>query len=334
MGKNDNKNFLLYFVIVFCCSCAPRVSLPGKAIFEVKILENFFSMPDGTELPLKKWLPKGRDPTAIILGIHGFNDYSNAFLETGVFLAKNYGVALFAYDQRGFGGAEPRGAWAGLDAYIEDAKVIILALKKLYPNLPIFILGESMGGAIAVVVMGSSSPSRVNGTILMAPAVWGRKTMPWYQRGALSLGAHLMPWMTLSGKGLNLKPSDNLEMLKRLSKDPLIIKETRIGTVYGLTNLMDLAADIASDLTGPTLILYGERDEIIPKKPVLLMVKKLFSKTRVNQRIALYENGYHMLSRDLHSSIVLNDIGSWIVNGNKPLPSRADQRNILFLLNK
>ena len=50
-----------------------------------------------TELPLKKWLPKGRDPTAIILGIHGFNDYSNAFLETGVFLAKNYGVALFAY---------------------------------------------------------------------------------------------------------------------------------------------------------------------------------------------------------------------------------------------
>ena len=68
-------------------------------------------MDDGAKLPLRSWLPKDK-PRAIILALHGFNDYSNAFAAPGKEWAK-HGVATFAYDQRGFGGAPERGRWAG-----------------------------------------------------------------------------------------------------------------------------------------------------------------------------------------------------------------------------
>jgi len=47
------------------------------------------------------WLPDGT-PGAIVLALHGFNDYSNAFATTGQAFAAS-GIAVFAYDQRGFG---------------------------------------------------------------------------------------------------------------------------------------------------------------------------------------------------------------------------------------
>ena len=70
-----------------------------------------FIADDGATLPLKSWLPDGK-PKAVILALHGFNDYSNAFKDSGEEWAK-HGIATFAYDQRGFGAAPWHGLWAG-----------------------------------------------------------------------------------------------------------------------------------------------------------------------------------------------------------------------------
>ena len=66
---------------------------------------------DGQVLPLRKWLPDGA-VKAVILALHGFNDYSNAFEGPGEVWAHR-GIATYAYDQRGFGGAPGRGLWPG-----------------------------------------------------------------------------------------------------------------------------------------------------------------------------------------------------------------------------
>ena len=58
---------------------------------------------DGAELPMRIWLPPNQQkPKAVILAVHGFNDYSNAFDMPGRWWAK-HGIATYAYDQRGFG---------------------------------------------------------------------------------------------------------------------------------------------------------------------------------------------------------------------------------------
>src|SRR5919199_2038019 len=69
-----------------------------------------FVTADGAVLPLRRWLPEGA-PKAVVLALHGFNDYSNGFAAPGPEWAAE-GIATYAYDQRGFGAAPQRGQWA------------------------------------------------------------------------------------------------------------------------------------------------------------------------------------------------------------------------------
>jgi len=148
---------------------------------------------DGTALPLRRWLPPG-EPTAVVLALHGFNDYSNAFALPARRWAER-GIATYAYDQRGFGSTPGRGRWFGTRPLVGDAATAIGLLHRRYPGIPVYLLGESMGGAIAILAAsgraGLPTPS-VDGVILVAPAVWGRQTMNPVERVGLFL-AGLLP---------------------------------------------------------------------------------------------------------------------------------------------
>ena len=57
---------------------------------------------DGTRLPLREWDAEGAKPQAVIIGLHGMSDYSNAFDMPGKVWA-GLGITTVAFDQRGFG---------------------------------------------------------------------------------------------------------------------------------------------------------------------------------------------------------------------------------------
>ena len=113
-------------------------------------------------------------------------------------------------------------------------------------------------------------------------------------------------------------------MLRGLGRDPLVIKETRVDAIYGLVNLMDQALAAAPALDRPALLLYGQRDEIVPKDPTFQAWRELPAEQKKVHRQALYENGWHMLLRDLDATTVRRDIAAWIVDPTAPLPSGAD----------
>src|SRR5260370_24653315 len=110
------------------------------------ITDTGFIADDGAALPLKSWLPDGK-PKAVILALHGFNDYSNAFKDSGEEWAK-HGIATFAYDQRGFGAAPWHGLWAGPSRPAEDAAEATSALRARYRAVPTYPPGQIMGRAL------------------------------------------------------------------------------------------------------------------------------------------------------------------------------------------
>jgi alpha-beta hydrolase superfamily lysophospholipase len=280
---------------------------------------------DGVRLPLRSWLPKG-EVRATIVALHGMNDYSRGFEDLGTALAWR-GIATYAYDQRGFGEAPFRGRWAGRRALAQDLATATRFLKAMHPGLPLYCLGESMGGAVVIVAAtGETGAERplCDGVILSAPAVWGRETQPLIQRAALAAGVRLAPHMVLTGQGIRVKPSDNIAMLRALGRDPLVIKGARVDTIYGLAELMDAALASVGRLDLPTLYLYGNRDELIPKKPTRLALRRLME-SPARSRVAWYVNGYHLLLRDLQAAAVWDDVGSWIIAPEAPLPSGADR---------
>ncbi|MDD2309559.1 MAG: lysophospholipase [Desulfuromonadaceae bacterium] len=290
-------------------ACSPLVNHPGKQVREPKIEKEHFTTFDGAMLPLRSWLPGDIPVRAVIIALHGFNDYSNFFASPGNYLSHR-GIACYAYDQRGFGGAPGRGLWPGIEAYTNDLSSFVKEIRKRHSDVPLYVLGESMGGAVTIVTMTGNKPPHVDGVILVAPAVWGRETMPWYQRWLLAVSAHTLPWMELTGKGLQISASDNIEMLRSLRRDPHVIKATRIDALYGLSNLMDEALARADGMQLPTLVQYGKNDQIIPRKPIFFMLEKMPKLTRK----AFYDHGYHMLLRDLQGEKPLADIAAWIAD--------------------
>lgn len=307
-------------------ACAPHLELPGRPYTTPQVNDDIVTAPDGAQLPLRAWEPEDA-PRAVILALHGFNDYSNAFEDAGQIWA-DHGIATYAYDQRGFGGAPNRGLWAGNDAYVEDLRMVARLLRDHHPGVPFYILGESMGGAVVMLAMASDSPPQADGIILVAPAVWGRDYMPFYQTASLWMAAHTFPWVRLTGEGLSIRPSDNIEMLRKFSRDPMVIKETRIDAVHGLVDLMDAALAVAPKFDKRSLILYGRKDEIVPDNPTFAMIKQLPRHNPPIHTVAIYDHGYHMLLRDLQGEKVIRDIMAWIDNPDAPLPSGADKAGV------
>jgi alpha-beta hydrolase superfamily lysophospholipase len=307
------------------CTEAVRPAAPAA---DARLARAHYVAPDGAVLPVRAWLPQSGRPKAVVLALHGFNDYSNAFALPGHYLSER-GIAVYAYDQRGFGHAPGRGTWAGQSAYAADVAEFARQLRQRYGTTPLYLLGESMGGAIAIVAASSDPPPDVDGVILSAPAVWARDTMPWYQRAALAIAEAAAPDLELTGSGLKIQASDNIEILRGLGRDPLVIKGTRVRAIAGLADLMDSAQARAGQIKPPVLLLYGGKDQLIPSEPVGLMLKKLPART--GTRVAFYPGGYHMLLRDLHADQVLDDVAAWVKDRGKPLPSGAEQRGMQAL---
>jgi acylglycerol lipase len=315
---------LAVLTIALLAACTPHLAPPGPgpAPGGGGIADGRLVTEDGLFLPLRVWRPDG-PATAVILALHGFNDYSNAFTEPAADWAAG-GIVTYAYDQRGFGAAPSTGIWPGSDALTGDLTLAARALKDRHPELPLFLLGESMGGAVIIAAVTGANPPPADGLILAAPAVWARSTMPWYQRAALWMTAHSFPEAKLTGQGLKIQASDNIEMLRGLGRDPLVIKATRVDAVYGLVDLMDQALVAAPKIDRPALLLYGERDEVVPKNPTFRLWRELPAAQRRDHRQALYANGWHMLLRDLDAATVRQDIAAWIADPTAPLPSGAD----------
>ncbi|HEY4138500.1 MAG TPA: alpha/beta hydrolase, partial [Casimicrobiaceae bacterium] len=163
----------------------------------------------------------------------------------------------------------------------------------------------------------------VDGLILVAPAVWGEQTMNVFYRTALWVADHVAPKWQLSGSGLHILPSDNIPMLREFSRDPLVIKETRVDTIRGLVMIMSEALEAAPQVKQRTLLLYGAHDELVPAEPVKQFVEALPRRSGADT-IAYYDSGYHMLLRDLDGAKVATDVEDWIFHPDSPLPSGAD----------
>ena len=307
-------------------SCAPRL-LPEGPLAETprvpELRDGALHTADGFELPVRTWRPNPHAPKAVAIALHGFNDYSNAFTMPGEWLA-GQGIVVYAYDQRGFGAGPYPGLWAGGERLIADLRDMVDAVRTQHPDTPLFIVGESMGGAVAMTA-NADAPLAVDGVILVGPAVRGRPVIPAYQQAVLWIAAHTVPWLALTGEGVKVTPSDNIEMLRGLSRDPLVIKATRIDAIWGIVDLMDDALAASASLDVPLLLLYGSRDDIIPPPATLELLDRLPTEPSHARTVAIYEDGYHMLMRDLQGEVVWRDVAAWIEDPTAALPSGADQ---------
>jgi alpha-beta hydrolase superfamily lysophospholipase len=152
-----------------------------------------------------------------------------------------------------------------------------------------------MGGAVAMLAAGTQAEPVADGLVLVSPALWGWSNLDFFKRSGLWVMMQIAPGGRLSGRGLNIKPSDNEKMLIALGQDPFVIKTTRVDALNGLVDLMEAAWQVAPAIRQPTMVLYANGDEVVPSKPIVAAAAKMPGTAKV----VAYDDGFHMLLRDL-----------------------------------
>jgi alpha-beta hydrolase superfamily lysophospholipase len=313
-------------LLVACAPTLQQAGRPEPGFAGPRLDGAHFVSFDGARLGLMRWDAKGPageavEPWAVIVGVHGMNDYANAFHMAAPSWAE-HGVTTLAYDQRGFGRSPRRGIWAPDALTTEDLRTIVALARRQWPHALIAVAAESLGGAVAIEAFASDRPPAADRLVLLSPAVWGWSSQPLSYRALLWLAARAAPgkvftppdWLTR-----RISPSDNRAELIAMGADPLMIWGARSDALYSLVTTMQRARDGVGALRVPTLYLYGAHDEIIPREAAVKAVRRL----PPTARTAFYRNGWHLLMRDEEGPLVWRDVLAFVRDPTAPLPSGA-----------
>ncbi len=314
---------LLLTALLLLAACAPlsqRAGRPDASFQGPRLEKSDFVSFDGTRVALQRW-DAPAPPWAVVVGLHGMDDYSGAFRLAAPYWAER-GITTIAYDQRGFGRSPGRGIWPARELMDEDLRTLCALVRQRYPQAVIAVAGVSMGGAVAIDAFASGRPPAADRLVLLSPAVWGWSSQPVTYRLALWSLAHTAPGWVLTPPGFltrKIRASDNIAELIHMGHDPLLIWGARTDALYGLEGLMQRAFDETGRLGLPTAYLYGAKDQIIPKAAAFRAAAHLTS----GQRTAYYADGYHLLLIDLENPKVWDDVAAFLRDPKAPWPSGA-----------
>jgi alpha-beta hydrolase superfamily lysophospholipase len=304
-------------------ACAPVIQSayrPEVGFAGPRLTDEAFISFDGASLGLTVWPAEG-ETTGVVCALHGMNDYANAFHLIAPVLASQ-GIATYAFDQRGYGRSPNRGVWAGQDLIKRDVETFIGVVRAKHPGLPLTLMGESMGGADAILTMAQPDAPAVDRIVLLAPAVWGWSNQPIPYKTALWITAHVAGPKVMEPPEIlvrNIWPTDNKDELRAMGRDKWMVWGARNDTLYGMVDLMEQAWAQVGKLKPPVLYCYGKHDPIIPAKPSFQAAARL----KKTDRSAYYADGYHLLTRDMNGPNVIADVAAFIRDPRAPLPSGA-----------
>jgi alpha-beta hydrolase superfamily lysophospholipase len=318
--------FLRLILALSLAGCAPiPFGIPQARPNHPIITSGVFLLPGGAKRPYRLYPAKG-PPRAVVLALHGYTDSRDGWLMLSQILNAN-GIAVYAPDQSSFGATANRGHWPGTAVLVDEAREMAIQLRAQYPHIKLVLMGESMGGAIGLLLGASPNPPPVDDYVLSAPAVWGGDTNPLAYRIALHAAAAIAPGKRLTGRSAHVLASDNIAALIAYGEDPLTIHAPRIDNIAGLVQLMGQAQAACARFNKPALILYGGHDQIIPPNAMRACWHAIPPGAPVI--LAFYPPDYHLIERDLERATPDADIVNYIL-GNGVVSSAPSQATVFL----
>lgn len=267
-------------------------------------MESFEITLNGRKTDAFRWPAK--DAKAIIVIVHGLGEHVSRY----DVISKEFnaaGLEMIGFDQRGHGrNPVVKGYVEHFEDFLKDIDDFIKMQKA---NLPIFMLGHSLGGLIAaryneefqerlrgvVISSGAFSLTNVSGMLVIMAKIF----------------SVLRPTMTFNN-GIDPKTiSRNEEVISDYTKDPLVHNRITARLSSELFRNVNIVFERASNFTTPVLMLAGSQDKIVPYDGT----KKLFSAiASKDKEIKIFDGAYHEIFCDpQYSTEFRKTIIDWIV---------------------
>lgn len=220
--------------------------------------EGTFNGVDGTELFFQVIEPLTA-PKAVVILVHGHGDHSGGLQNLSESLIKNEYI-VYAFDLRGHGkSAGKRGFIRSWDEFSGDLHEFRKLVSLDQPELPLYIVGHSIGGLITLeYALGHSSG--ISGIVAISPAI-SYEVTPFEQLG-ISLMGKVKPDYSIN-KSLRLLRK-NSELRAKYYSDRLRHNIVTPGLGHSLIQAISRVVNEAPLIKLPLLLQYGLEDKITP----------------------------------------------------------------------
>ncbi len=279
---------------------------------------------DGVALPLYRWRPAG-PPRAAIALIHGLAEHALRYAGLAERL-NAAGIELFAIDLRGHGRAPGRRAWVTrFDDYLADAQALVdHAADACGGTIPLFLMGHSMGGAIAALHAiertRASAAMPLAGLLLSSAALAPGRDVPAWMITASRVTSAVWPRFP----ALKIDPA-------LLARDPAVVEANRhdplvhrraipARTGAELLQAMKRIEAGRASLRLPLYVWHGSADKLTEPEGSRAFSEHAGSPDRT---FTLYEGHYHETLNDLDHDRVIDALIAWVVERSPQLAPSA-----------
>jgi alpha-beta hydrolase superfamily lysophospholipase len=288
--------------------------------------ESFFPSLDGTRLFERVWRPESA-PRAVAFIIHGYAEHSGRYDWTARQLAVR-GYAVAAFDLRGHGRSGGERVFVrSMNEYLDDVDAALARARGHAPDVPVFLLGHSMGGGVLALYACARVPACGRSPRGGQHAVAGPVAGP--VAGLVFSGA-VLPTPGMTGGILprvmlllaRLFPRLRLRSLaaEAVSRDPAVVADYdsdplnyRGKMPLGLIGAMIRGGRYTERHMGgialPLLILHGSADQLVAADGSQRLYEAAASG---DKSLKIYEGLYHEILNEPEKDLVVEDIGNWL----------------------
>ncbi|KAG9393697.1 Alpha/beta hydrolase family [Carpediemonas membranifera] len=229
-------------------------------------IPNYVSNKQGLRIRIDSYYPKNyaRVAHAVVLFLHGMGEYGSRYAHVfEAFVAAGYIVIAPTYAGHGLSEG-PRAVIEDFESLLGDL-VRVSDLIDSYFTLPRFIMGTSMGSAIAVMLASEFPASWRHGGVILSSPLFGFADglkFPGFN-WALRLGAMVAPgWVPHRVKASNLTCHPRF----LAAEEPLLGKGTPLRTLASMLTMLDVLPTLKHKCIFPTLLLLAQDDRVVDNK--------------------------------------------------------------------
>jgi alpha-beta hydrolase superfamily lysophospholipase len=260
----------------------------------------------GLRIQWQAWLPEAH-PAAVVVLAHGVSEHSGRYAWTGERLVEA-GYALYAIDHRGHGRSEgSRAVIDRMDNAVADLHQLVALARARVPGRPAFLLGHSMGGAVALAYA-LRHEEDLDGLILSAPlaALDAASPVTRVLSAVLSTVAPSLGILEIDSTAVSRDP----EVVRAYDQDPLNYHgKLPARTIAELASTVGRFETEVPRLTLPLLAMHGSADRLTPPHGSEMVHERAGS---ADKSILRYDGLYHEILNEPERDRVVADVIAWL----------------------
>jgi alpha-beta hydrolase superfamily lysophospholipase len=260
----------------------------------------------GVQIWWQSWQPQA-DPKAVVVIAHGAGEHSGRYDHVAARLTSE-GYVVYALDHRGHGrSGGPRALIDRVDNAVADLDKLVVMTGREHPGLPVFLLGHSMGGLIAVCYA-LDHQDRLGGLLLSGPLA-ALEAAPPPLRMIAAILSTLTPQLGVLAVDASLVSRDPA-VVKAYEKDPFVHHgKLPARTVHELASKVGGFPSTVGAITVPTLIMYGTADKLAPPAGSKMLAGTISSE---DKKVIAYDGLYHEILNEPEQRQVMDDMCAWL----------------------